>query len=163
MGMTDAMAMELEHEAGAIRKTLERIPEEKYGWTPHDRSMPMGKLASHIAELAGWAVPTLQQDSLDLPPEYKPWIAATSGELLERFDRNLERALKVLRGYPDHRMMENWTLTSGGQVFFSLPRAVVLRNMVFNHLIHHRGQLTVYLRLNGIPVPAVYGPSADEQ
>lgn len=162
MNMGAALAMELEQEAKALRKSLERIPADKFGWKPHEKSMSMGLLASHLAELVGWVLPSLQQDSLELPAEYKPWIAASPTELMEKFESGLQQSLEALRGYPDAGMMDTWTLTSGGKVFFALPRAVVLRSMVLNHLIHHRGQLTVYLRLNGIPVPAVYGPSADE-
>jgi uncharacterized damage-inducible protein DinB len=163
MRMADGIAMELEHEAKSLRKTLSRIPEEKFAWKPHERSMSMGMLASHLAELPGWVEPTLHQSGLEIPPDYKPWIAASAAELLDRLESNLKKALEVLRGYPEEKLMETWTLRGGGATIFALPRAVVLRAMVLSHLVHHRGQLTVYLRLNNIPVPAIYGPSADEQ
>ncbi|GAB4124542.1 MAG: hypothetical protein Kow001_21390 [Acidobacteriota bacterium] len=163
MRMTDGIAMELEHEAKSLRKTLSRIPEEKFAWKPHERSMSMGTLASHLAEIPGWVAPTLQENELEIPPDYKPWIAASTAELLDRLESNLKKALEALRGFPEEKLMETWTLRGGGTTIFALPRAVVLRAMVLSHLVHHRGQLTVYLRLNNIPVPAIYGPSADEQ
>ncbi len=163
MRMTDGLAMELEHEAKSLRKALSRVPDDKLAWKPHERSMSMGMLASHLAEIPGWVLPTLHQDELEMPADYKPWTAAANAELLDRFESNLKKALEALRGYPDEKLMQTWTLRSGGLTFFALPRGVVLRSMILNHLVHHRGQLTVYLRLNNIPVPAVYGPSADEQ
>lgn len=163
MRMTDGIAMELEHEAKSLRKALSRIPEEKFAWKPHERSMSMGTLASHLAEIPAWVVPTLHENGLEIPPDYKPWIAASGAELLNRLESNLKKALEALRGFPDEKLTETWTLRGGGTTIFALPRAVVLRAMVLSHLVHHRGQLTVYLRLNDIPVPAIYGPSADEQ
>lgn len=163
MRMTDGIAMELEHEAKSLRKTLSRIPEEKFAWKPHERSMSTGTLASHLAEIPGWVVPTLHENELEIPPDYKPWIAASTPELLDRLESNLKKALEALRDFPEEKLMETWTLRGGETTIFALPRAVVLRAMVLSHLVHHRGQLTVYLRLNNIPVPAIYGPSADEQ
>jgi uncharacterized damage-inducible protein DinB len=120
-------------------------------------------LASHLANLVIWSVPTLEQDEFDLPADYQPWKADSPTDLLTHFDGNIDQTLKVLDNYPDEKMMQKWTMRSGDRTFFTLPRIVVMRSFILNHLVHHRGQLSVYLRLNDIPVPAIYGPSADEQ
>lgn len=163
MPMIDAILGELEQEDVKTRKVLERIPTERFGWKPHERSMSMGQLASHVVETLGWGAVTLTEDGYDMPAEFSPWQASSSEELLKQFESNLSSVKQAMQSYPDSRLSESWTLSGNGQVFFSLPRAAVLRSMILNHQIHHRGQLSVYLRLNDIPVPAIYGPSADEQ
>lgn len=162
MTMADAMAMELEQEAKTTRKLLERLKEETFDWKPHEKSMTMGRLASHVVESLEWAEPVLQREELDLPAKHEPWIANSRSELIERFDTNVRASVAALRGYPDDNLMQSWTLRSGETVYFTMPRAAVVRSFVLNHLIHHRGQLSVYIRLHDIPVPAIYGPSADE-
>ena len=158
------MAAELKHEAVATRKCIERAPDDKLGWKPHDRSMTMGRLASHIVELVGWAKDILDTDHLNLDSgDFKPFSAETNAELLSAFDANLARSIEALEGATDERMMGNWKMTMGEKVVFDMPRASVMRSMVLNHVVHHRAQLSVFLRLNDIPVPAIYGPSADEQ
>ncbi len=163
MKISDAMLPEFDHEMANTRKTLERIPEDKLGFKPHEKSMPLDRLAGHIAELAGWATTTIQTDSLNLTMEsYKPVIATSRQQVLEIFDKNVKEARAAIAGASDEHLMKPWTLEFNGQKMFTLPRAAVLRSSCFNHIIHHRAQLGVYLRLNNVPVPALYGPTADE-
>jgi len=157
---------EFDHEMANTRKTLERVPEDKFGWKPHAKSPELGWLASHVARLPEWAVMTMQQDSFDMSApaaasaRTKP--ATSRAELLATFDRNMAAARTAIAGANDEQMMSNWSLLSGEKTIFSYPRVAVLRSFVMNHMIHHRAQLTVYLRMNDVPVPALYGPSADE-
>ncbi len=165
MTLREGLLAELEHEMSNTRRTLERVPSDQLGWRPHERSFTLGELASHVARISSWIPTTLQQDFFDLasPEANAPFQvpAATEG-ILELFDENLAAARAALAGADDAAMGETWTLRNGDQEIFSMPRGVVLRSMVFNHVIHHRGQLTVYLRMVGAKVPALYGPSADE-
>lgn len=163
MGLIDGMLMELTSEADNTRKMLERVPEEHFGWTPHAKSMTMGRLASHLADIPSWVAPTLEQDVMVLPGDYKPFEATTRDDLLQRFEENIATAKKSMPGYPDDKMMLPWALQMGGQEIFKLPRAQCLRAFVLSHTIHHRAQLGVYLRLKDVAVPSIYGPSADEQ
>lgn len=163
MTIGQMIAAELKQEAVATRKMLERVPHEKFSWKPHEKSMTLGRLAGHIVEMVNWTDATLKHDELDFAKqEYKPKEYADASELVADFDRNVANAADVLNSTVDAAMMENWRLRSGEQVFFELPKAAVMRTMVMNHIIHHRGQLSVYLRLNDIAVPSIYGPSADE-
>ena len=166
MPIRDAFLAELDNEMPGTRKTLERVPEAKFAWKPHDKSFSMGHLASHIANLPTWVSHTLTQDSIDLMPVGQPKVttpqAKTNKELLEFFDANLKQARAILAKAPDDEMYRDWSLMGGGKVFFTMPKIAVLRTFVFNHVVHHRAQLGVYLRLNDIPVPSLYGPSADE-
>jgi uncharacterized damage-inducible protein DinB len=163
MSIGRAMAMELIHEGATTRKFLERTPESLYDFAPHPKCMKMGPLASHIADSIGWTVPTIEMDKLVLDSSFKPYSAASTEELLATFDENLAAALAVLKAVDDAAMGETWSLEMNGTVMLSMPRAAVLRNMILNHLVHHRAQLGLYLRLNDIPVPSAYGPSADEK
>jgi uncharacterized damage-inducible protein DinB len=148
------------------RKALERVPEEKFGWKPHEKSMTLGRLATHVAELTGWIPTTLETESLDFAPPgappNRPKTAGSRAELLDTFDKNVAAARSAIPGAGGAQWMVPWILLNGGKTMFSLPRIAVLRGMAMNHIIHHRGQLAVYLRLNDVPVPALYGPSADE-
>ncbi len=164
MSIVDAMIQEFTQESANTRKALMRVPEDKFGWKPHEKSMTMGELASHLADAPEWVDDILNTDefTIDLS-QFKPFVASTHAELLEVFDANTAAALKLLQGQSDDHLKQIWRLKLGPVTLFELPRAQVLRSMIFNHTIHHRGQLTVYLRLNNIPVPALYGPSADEQ
>lgn len=163
MGVIEGMLQELEHEAQTTRKVLERLPEENFDWKPHPKSMSIRELGSHVATICEWTAPTLDQDEFDMPAEYKPWMAGSKEALLQKFEESVEQAGQSMQGYPDKKLFQDWTLRSGEQVYFTMPRMAVLRGFVLNHLVHHRGQLSVYLRLNDLPVPAIYGPSADEQ
>ena len=148
------------------RKTLERVPDEKFDWKPHAKSMTMGGLAGHIASIPTWAKMTLETPSLDVnPPGGEPIQQPklkTRAELLAFFDKDVPEARAALAAADDKSLMETWTLLNGGKTIFRMPRVAVLRSMIMNHMIHHRAQLGVYLRLNDIPVPSIYGPSADE-
>ena len=161
--LSSALIAEMEQEAKTTRTCLERVPADKFDWKPHEKSMEFGRLASHIAEMFSWTAPTLQQPELDFSKwDYKPFEPKTTEELLEFFDKNVAEAIDVLRNTGDEIFVENWTMRNGEQVYFTMPKAVVMRSFVFSHIVHHRGQLSVYLRLNDIAVPPIYGPSADE-
>jgi uncharacterized damage-inducible protein DinB len=166
MAIKDMFLPEFDQEMTTTRKTLERIPEDKLGWKPHEKSMPLGRLAGHVAELAGWAVPTLLQDSLDFAPPgqppFQPTIATSQKQVLEIFDKNRDESRRAIAGTSDPEFMKNWSLLRAGKVLMTMPKIAVLRSFCINHVIHHRAQLGVYLRLNNIPVPSSYGPSADE-
>lgn len=161
--IASALVAEMEHEAGVTRSCLERIPADKFDWKPHEKSMEFGRLASHIAEMFSWTGPTLEHPELDFAKmDYKPFEPKTTEELVEFFDKNVAEAIVALKNSPDERFMENWTMRNGEQVYFTMPKIAVMRSFVLNHIVHHRGQLSVYLRLNDIAVPSIYGPSADE-
>jgi uncharacterized damage-inducible protein DinB len=167
MKISDALLPEFDQEMANTRKVLERCPEDKFGWRPHAKSWTMTELASHVAYLPDWARETLTKDSLDFAPAdgsqpFKRDAARSTQELLASFDKNVAAARAALSETSDEEYAKLWTLLAGGQTIFSLPRLTVLRSFVFNHVVHHRGQLSVYLRLNDVPVPALYGPSADE-
>lgn len=166
MGMSESMLPEFDHEMANTRKTLERVPHEKFDWKPHEKSTAMGGLATHLSNLPTWAVYAIDQDSLDLAPEGKPLppaeLAKSEAELLAIFDANSAKARAAIAGASDEDLFKPWTLMSNGNEILTLPKIAVLRSFVMNHMIHHRAQLGVYLRLNDIPVPPIYGPSADE-
>ncbi len=162
MSISDAFAAELQQEAIATRKVLERIPDDRLSWKPHEKSWSFIELASHVASLLEWSQMTLDAEEFALSDDYKPWRGSSSQDLVQRFDSNVAKTVDRLQGYPDSEMMKMWSLKRGQEVLFSLPRVAVMRSFVFNHLVHHRAQLSVYLRLNDIPVPPMYGPTADE-
>jgi uncharacterized damage-inducible protein DinB len=166
MPIRDAILSEFEHEMISTRQTLDRVPEGKGDWAPHEKSMKMGRLAGHLAELSGWATSIIGRDSLDFrpagAPPMNPTVMTSHKQLLELFDKNTAEARAAISGASDETLLKPWTLLSGGQTIFTMPRIAVLRSFVMNHIVHHRAQLGVYLRLNNIPVPSVYGPSADE-
>ncbi len=162
----DALLPEFDQEMATTRKVLERCPDDKFGWKPHPKSFAMGALATHIANMVGWTVDTIAKDSFDVAPPgappYQEAPAANKEELLTKFDKNVTAARSALASVTDEQLGKTWSLLQGGQTLFSMPRMVCVRSFIMNHTIHHRAQLTVYLRLNDIPVPSVYGPSADE-
>lgn len=161
--ISSALIAEMEHEAAVARKCLERVPAEKFDWKPHEKSMAFGALAVHVAEMFGWTPVTLQQPELDFAKfDYQPYKPATNEDLLEYFDKNVAEALETLRNTSDETYMENWTMRNGDTIYFTMPKVATMRSFVMNHIVHHRGQLSVYLRLNDIPVPSIYGPTADE-
>lgn len=163
MPINQSLITELEQESKATKRLLERVPIEKSDWKPHTKSMTLGRLATHVAELPGWISTALDTDELDFAKiEYKPRIAKSNSELIEIFNENLTKGLESLKKATDEDFMKNWTMRNGEQVFFTLPKIAVLRSTAYNHLYHHRGQLTVFLRLNDVPLPGIYGPTADE-
>jgi uncharacterized damage-inducible protein DinB len=166
MGIAQSLLPEFEAEMANTRKTLERVPDEKFDWKPHAKSGAMGWLAAHLANLPLWAVVTLQQDALDMAPPGGQTFQLPSPknrkEVLEVFDQHVAQARKLIAGASDELWMKPWVLQRAGQDIFRMPKIAVLRTFVLNHIIHHRAQLGVYLRLNDLPVPAIYGPSADE-
>lgn len=164
MALNEAILAEMEQEAIATRKTLERVPEDKFSWKPHEKSMSLGQLASHVAEIAMWTGETINKDVLDFATAgYKPFVPNTTAELVKFFDDNHAEAIRVMKeNATDENLMGMWTLRNGETVYMTMPRIAVLRGFVLSHLVHHRAQLGVYLRLLDIPVPSVYGPSADE-
>lgn len=161
MTISEMLLPEFDHEMANTKAMLECVPEDKFAWKPHDKSMTMGRLASHCAEMASWAVFTINQDQLELTPDMKPFNAATKKELMDGFTTFTADARKAIAGASDADLGKTWSLIYGGKPVMSMPRASVLRSMVMNHIIHHRAQLSVYLRLNNIPIPGMYGPSAD--
>ena len=166
MRISDALLPEYDQEMANTRKMLERVPDDKWGWKPHAKSWTMGQLAAHLMNIPGWIPVTLAADSLDFAPvdgpAYESPTAASNKELLEKFDQTVAAGRASLAGADDGSFMKPWSLLQGGKVLFTMPKAAVIRSFVLNHNVHHRGQLSVYLRLNDIPVPGVYGPSADE-
>lgn len=166
MAIRDALLPEFDHEMATTRRLLERVPDEHFAWKPHEKSMSLGELAGHIANLPMWCSATLQHTVLDLdafgedvtlrPP-------ASRGAMLEEFDAKVSAARAAVAASSDPEMLTPWTLKKGSQVFFTMPRISAVRSFVMNHLIHHRGQLSVYLRLQNVPLPSIYGPTADEQ
>lgn len=161
--LATAFLAEMENEAKVARACLERVPADKFDWQPHEKSMKMGRLAAHVAEMFGWTKETLTQDVLDFAAgDYTPFEPKTTDELLKFFDEKIATAKDILNSTPDDTFMTPWTMRNGEQVYFTMPKVAVMRTFVMNHIIHHRGQLSVYLRLNDIPVPSIYGPSADE-
>lgn len=153
---------EFDHEMANTRKMLERVPEDRAGYAPHERSMTLGRLASHIAQLPVWGTIALTLDEFNLTPEFEAAGMTTRAALLETFDRHCAEARSHIVDADDAAMMRMWTFKKGGHTVLSMPKVAVLRTFVMNHLIHHRGQLSVYLRLNDVPLPGLYGPSADE-
>lgn len=166
MTISEALLPEFDQESGMTKSVLERCPEEKFDFTPHAKSWSLIHLATHVANLPMWAVMTLKQDELDIAPAdappYKEDLAKSTAELVEKFAKNTADARQAIAATSDEEFMKNWTLLKTGAPIFSMPKVVCLRSFVMNHGIFHRGQLAVYLRLLDVPVPALYGPSADE-
>jgi uncharacterized damage-inducible protein DinB len=166
MSISEILFPEFDQEMANTRKVLERVPAGKADWKPHEKSMTLGRLAGHIAELPGWGAMIFNLDVLDLTPmvtgDYKAYVANSPDELLQTFDKNVSDARAGLVAASDAHLNQIWSIQLKGKTMLSGPRLPMVRNMFLNHLIHHRGQLGVYLRLNGIPLPPLYGPTADE-
>ncbi len=166
MKLSSAMLPELDQEMEKTRTTLERAPGEKFSWKPHEKSFSFMELANHLARLPGWGAATLKTESMDLDPEKGEFVPPPPSEtpegVLAAFDQSVAELRNALEGATDEELMAPWTLLYGGKELFTMPRLAVIRGMILNHIVHHRGQFTLYLRLNDIPVPALYGPSADE-
>jgi uncharacterized damage-inducible protein DinB len=168
MAIADALLPEYDHEIATTRTLLERVPDGKPAWKPHAKSMELGRLSMHIAELPTWVGNTLKKTELDVAPVdpsqravSKPFT--TTQAMVADFDAHAKAARAVIAATPDEAFFVPWSLKKAGHVEMTMPRIAVLRSFVMNHLIHHRGQLSVYLRLNDVPVPSIYGPTADTQ
>ena len=166
MNISQSMLPEFDMEIANTRKTLERVPEDKPDFRPHPKSMPMSRLAGHLAEIPTWPAMTLAQAELDVNPPggtpMKPGVMTSRKELLAKFDEEAKKARAALAATSDEAMMKTWTLKNGGKTVLAFPRVAVMRSFVMNHMVHHRAQLGVYLRMNDVAVPSIYGPSADE-
>jgi uncharacterized damage-inducible protein DinB len=166
MSIAEAVIPEFDQEMATTRRMLERVPEGKAAWKPHPKSWSLGDLAAHLANLPVWGSLTMERTDFDLnPPGGEKWVSPGyqgQSQNLDTFDANVAALRAVLTGSSDGDYMVPWSLKNGGQTVLTLPRVVVIRSFVMNHIIHHRGQLSVYLRLNDVPLPSVYGPTADE-
>ena len=167
MSIVQALLPEFDSEMAITRPLLERVPEDRADWKPHPRSTALGALAAHISNLVSFGTRVLADTEMDMnPPGGVPFRApgfTTRDALLADFDCGAERTRAALAAATDEELRVTWTLKSGGETFFAMPRGVVLRTMMLNHIVHHRGQLSVYLRLNEVPLPSIYGPSADSK
>ncbi len=165
MSIAEFLLPEIEQEAAATRRLLERVPEDQLSWKPHEKSMPLSRLATHLAELPTWGVNALKLDELDIMPPggppFVPTMLDSVSEIVELFDTNLAQMVDTIRATKEDAFSEPWTLKAGGRDIFTQSRLSVIR-MNLNHIIHHRGQLTVFLRLLDVPLPGTYGPSADD-
>ena len=168
MALSEEILREIDSEMASTRKTLERIPEDNLTWKPHEKSMILGRLAAHLAELPGMGVRIIQTDEFDLSKRPqgnmapKPLVAESQKHVVELFDKNVAATRAAIAGASNADLQANWTIRFGEKKIFEGPRIGALRRMMLNHMIHHRAQLGVYLRINNVPVPSVYGPSADE-
>lgn len=165
MAVKDGLLHEFDHEMGTTRRLLERVPEADFAWTPHEKSYPLGHLAAHIANIPNWVGIAMDGSMLDVAEaggSIRPTPPTSVAELLGRFDENVKKARAKIDEQTDPAFLAPWTLKNGGQLMFTMPKVSVLRSFVMNHLIHHRGQLSVYLRLLNVPLPSIYGPTADE-
>jgi uncharacterized damage-inducible protein DinB len=166
MPISQMILPEFEQEMANTRKTLERVPDDKFAWKPHEKSMSLGGLSTHVANIPSWTGNTFDRDELDIAPVGGPPFrldeAKSRTDLLEAFDKNVASARATLAAASDEAWMGSWSLLKGGNKIMTMPRAAVMRGFVLSHLIHHRAQLGVYLRLLDVPVPSIYGPSADE-
>ena len=162
MPIVDTLLPEYDHEIATTRKLLERVPEDKLAWKPHAKSFSLGELATHVATLPMWGEMTLDRSEIDATTGQRPELPASTSDLLARFDGHSAKTRAALVGRTDAELMAMWSLKRDGKVVFSMPKAIVWRSFVLNHLVHHRGQLSVYLRMLDVPVPSIYGPSADE-
>lgn len=166
MTLAATLLPEFDHEMATTRRVLERVPDAHRDWRPHEKSWPLGGLAIHVANVPFWQQVTLETSELDLAPPGGPAfdspVFTSTAAALALFDRNVAGARAALAAASDADLAAPWTLAKGGRAVFTLPRVAAIRTFVLSHLIHHRGQLTVYLRLKDVPLPAIYGPSADD-
>lgn len=163
MTIAEVLLLDYDAEIENTRRILERIPEDKPAWKPHDKSMPIGRLAVHVARLPMFGSTILNTDELDMATaKFPPLVFEGRARLLAQLEQTSAETRRALESASDEHLLKKWKLRFGEQIFGDGPRIVLYRTMFFNHLIHHRGQLSVYLRLNEVPVPGIYGPSADE-
>jgi uncharacterized damage-inducible protein DinB len=164
MTISETLAAEFAHEAATTRRHLERLPDGKLEWRPHEKSFTAGALAAHIVECVGWTQSIFGADQYNFDPAaYRPIAAGSNAALLQAFDDRVAAGTEAMGRITDADLMKPWRLAIRGKVRFEKPKMVVLRDFTLSHLVHHRGQLTVYLRLLDVPVPGSYGPTADEQ
>jgi uncharacterized damage-inducible protein DinB len=164
MPINESLIAEMQQESASTKKMLERAPENSFTWKPHEKSMTLGRLAMHIAEIPMWTDDCLLKDELDFArTDYKPRDATTTAELVKFFDENVSKAIEILGKTSDEEFMKDWTMRNGEEIYFTLPKIAVVRSFIMSHGIHHRAQMSVYLRMLDVPVPGVYGPSADEE
>ncbi len=166
VSISEALLPKFDQEVSTTRKLLEAVPEDRFAWSPHEKSMTLGRLAGHLAELPGWAAAIIDADEFDVKPQgdgesYSPPTFEKLSDILTAFDENTARARALIAAKRDAEMMAPWTLKKEGSVQFSVPRVGAIESFLIHHLIHHRGQLSVYLRLLDVPVPQIYGPTAD--
>jgi len=155
---------EFKMEAASTRKLLEVVPMDKADWAPHEKSMKLGRLAAHVADVPSWFHLTLMQDVLDFSVhKFEPFHPTTTEELLAGYDAYVKKGEDAIAAFKDENLMDPWTMRNGEQVYFTMPKVMVVRSWCLNHWYHHRGQLTVYLRLNNVRLPGLYGPTADDR
>jgi uncharacterized damage-inducible protein DinB len=165
MAIKDALLPEFDHEMGTTRRLLERVPEADFGWKPHEKSFSLGHLAAHIANIPSWGTSIMGSsyfDAAEMPEDARPKAPESTAALLAAFDKNIADDRARLASCTDSEMMSTWTLKNNGAEVFTMPKAAVIRSFILSHSIHHRGQLSVYLRLRNVPLPSIYGPTADE-
>jgi uncharacterized damage-inducible protein DinB len=163
MPISQMLLPEFDNEMASTRKLLANLPEDKLDYQPHPKSMKLGRLAAHIAEMPAWIAALPGSENLEIPADWKPHVATSKAQLLSFFDENVAKGRAALGQLSDDELQQPWSLIFGGHKAFTLPKGVVIRNVVMNHVIHHRGQLGVYYRLNDVAVPGMYGPSADDK
>ncbi len=165
MTLAESLLPEFDREMGLTRRVLDRVPDGQFAWKPHEKSMSLGRLAEHLAELPGWLTVSIKDSGIDVttprPEGYK--APESRAAVLTLFDKNVSEARAALMGRTDAELMAPWTLKAQGKELFTMPKFAVVRGFALNHMIHHRGQMVVYLRLQNVAVPSIYGPSADEQ
>ena len=160
--IVDSFLAEMDQEAQTTRRVLERVPAEKLAWKPHAKSMSLGQLALHVATIPGNIARALVNDSLEIGSFDQATTANSTAELMSALEESLRTAKQTLGSFDDRKAMATWKLTAGGKELIAAPRVAIIRSVMLNHWYHHRGQLSVYLRLLNVPVPSIYGPSADE-
>ena len=163
MTIPELFLQEFNEEMPSTRRMLERVPEASFTWKPHEKSMTLGRLASHVADLPARCVTIITTEELVRPVGFTPWTASSTAEILDRFDTVTGAARRALTNLRDDQLQVSWSIKMGDRILVTLPRVMALRRVFMDHLIHHRGQLSVYLRLLDIPVPGMYGASADDQ
>jgi uncharacterized damage-inducible protein DinB len=161
MPIADALLMEIDQEAKTTQRVLDRVPEDKLTWKPHPKSFSLGQLSLHIAAAPGNLARAVEHDTFEVP-NFKQTEAKSHKEVMDAFSQSLATSKETIKSMDDARLMSPWTMTRNGQAIMSIPRVAFIRSIMLNHLYHHRGQLSVYLRMLDVPVPSIYGPSADE-
>ena len=162
MPISQMLLPEFDHEMANTRKILECVPDGKFNYQPHEKSMSLGRLAGHVAEIPSYGTATISLEKLDMKGDEKPFNPTSKKEILETFDKNVADARAAIAGVSDADLAKIWSFSYAGKEVFSMPRIAVLRGMMMSHLVHHRAQLGVYLRMNNVELPGMYGPSADE-